>query len=406
MAIDYSRWKDIEISDDEDDTHPNIDTPSLFRWRHKARLERMAEMKEEKEKVEGGKKEVLSRVQEIEEKLSNTNLDEKERIKLELERDNIRKQEEEYLRKEKELADKERLAPWNIDTIGKETWSRTIVNKVPKDKTSVKDPSSPSVSAQPKLSEDEEHRRLLDYFSKNETLLGEMSLLKGFDAMEEEVQSFKDRLRKRARDKREAYVAEAEASDKAKRVEASPGGLDPIEVLESLPEALREAFESQSMDKMFKVAETMDREVFNYHLQRCIDSGLWIPNAKEHEEKMAKEKEKEEEGIIPTKDVIKRMAIVDGCNVLHLCAGMGLHSRAEQQMFDQKKPDAIGLLLVVKKLFEEDFDVRIFISFSYMSENKVSNLFILQEFKSLGILTVVPPNVHDDIAILEYASQG
>uniref|UniRef100_A0A914N226 Cdc37 N-terminal domain-containing protein n=1 Tax=Meloidogyne incognita TaxID=6306 RepID=A0A914N226_MELIC len=130
MAIDYSRWKDIEISDDEDDTHPNIDTPSLFRWRHKARLERMAEMKEEKEKVEGGKKEVLSRVQEIEEKLSNTNLDEKERIKLELERDNIRKQEEEYLRKEKELADKERLAPWNIDTIGKETWSRTIVNKV------------------------------------------------------------------------------------------------------------------------------------------------------------------------------------------------------------------------------------------------------------------------------------
>lgn len=63
-------------------------------------------------------------------KLSDTNLDEKERIKLELERDQIRKQEEEYLRKEKELADKERLAPWNVDTIGKEAWSRTIVNKV------------------------------------------------------------------------------------------------------------------------------------------------------------------------------------------------------------------------------------------------------------------------------------
>ena len=60
----------------------------------------------------------------------NTNLDEKERIKLELERDQIRKQEEEYLRKEKELADKEKLTPWNVDTIGKEAWSRTIVNKV------------------------------------------------------------------------------------------------------------------------------------------------------------------------------------------------------------------------------------------------------------------------------------
>ena len=30
MAIDYSRWKDIEISDDEDDTHPNIDTVFLL----------------------------------------------------------------------------------------------------------------------------------------------------------------------------------------------------------------------------------------------------------------------------------------------------------------------------------------------------------------------------------------
>lgn len=29
--VDYSKWKNIEVSDDEDDTHPNIDTPSLFR---------------------------------------------------------------------------------------------------------------------------------------------------------------------------------------------------------------------------------------------------------------------------------------------------------------------------------------------------------------------------------------
>ena len=28
------KWDNIEISDDEDDTHPNIHTPSLFKWRH------------------------------------------------------------------------------------------------------------------------------------------------------------------------------------------------------------------------------------------------------------------------------------------------------------------------------------------------------------------------------------
>ena len=52
MPLDYSKWKDIEVSDDEDDTHPNVDTPSLFRWRHQARLERMAEKKKRHEEVE------------------------------------------------------------------------------------------------------------------------------------------------------------------------------------------------------------------------------------------------------------------------------------------------------------------------------------------------------------------
>ena len=37
-----------QISDDEDDTHPNIDTPSLFRWRHQARVERMGEFEKKK----------------------------------------------------------------------------------------------------------------------------------------------------------------------------------------------------------------------------------------------------------------------------------------------------------------------------------------------------------------------
>merc|ERR1711955_155571 len=49
--VDYSKWNNIEVSDDEDETHPNIDTPSLFRWRHQARVEREEEAKREKEQV-------------------------------------------------------------------------------------------------------------------------------------------------------------------------------------------------------------------------------------------------------------------------------------------------------------------------------------------------------------------
>lgn len=53
---------------------------------------------------------------------------------------------------------------------------------------------------------------------------------------DDEVNSFCERLQERAKDKREAAEAEYEAEEKKKRIAASPGGLDPQEVYESLPE--------------------------------------------------------------------------------------------------------------------------------------------------------------------------
>jgi cell division cycle protein 37 len=38
--FDYSKWDNIELSDDEEDVHPNIDKDSWFRWKHKARIDR------------------------------------------------------------------------------------------------------------------------------------------------------------------------------------------------------------------------------------------------------------------------------------------------------------------------------------------------------------------------------
>jgi cell division cycle protein 37 len=38
--FDYSKWDKIELSDDEEDLHPNIDKDSWFRWKHQARVER------------------------------------------------------------------------------------------------------------------------------------------------------------------------------------------------------------------------------------------------------------------------------------------------------------------------------------------------------------------------------
>lgn len=41
-----------QVSDDEDDTHPNIDTPSLFKWRHEARVQRTQEFEDKKKTTE------------------------------------------------------------------------------------------------------------------------------------------------------------------------------------------------------------------------------------------------------------------------------------------------------------------------------------------------------------------
>lgn len=52
---------------------------------------------------------------------------------------------------------------------------------------------------------------------------------------------------------------------------------------------MKAAFDSQEVSCLQKVAEKMDREVFSYHLQRCIDSGLWIPDANAAKEERAPE---------------------------------------------------------------------------------------------------------------------
>lgn len=65
-------------------------------------------------------------------------------------------------------------------------------------------------------------------------------------------------------------------------------------MFETLPVEMREAFESREISRLQDIAANMDEEVFSYHLkvsysyslhslifyfQRCIDSGLWVPNA-------------------------------------------------------------------------------------------------------------------------------
>lgn len=49
--FDYSKWDNIELSDDEDDVHPNIDKESWFRMKHRSRVEREEQEEADKKRI-------------------------------------------------------------------------------------------------------------------------------------------------------------------------------------------------------------------------------------------------------------------------------------------------------------------------------------------------------------------
>lgn len=63
-----------------------------------------------------------------------------------------------------------------------------------------------------------------------------------------------------------------------------PGGLDPTEVLQNLPEEIQQAFISQDKAKLVHALQAMPEEEAQTIIQKCIDSGLWNPGGPPAEE--------------------------------------------------------------------------------------------------------------------------
>jgi len=73
-------------------------------------------------------------------------------------------------------------------------------------------------------------------------------------------------------------VAEEEVDpDNYEKAPVGPGGLDPTQVLQSLPEEVQKAFISQDKDTLIAALDKLPREEANDIIKRCIDSGLWNP---------------------------------------------------------------------------------------------------------------------------------
>jgi cell division cycle protein 37 len=95
------------------------------------------------------------------------------------------------------------------------------------------------------------------------------------------VKAFQEKLIQRAVVKRQEIDAqrEEEASNSLKDIpkeqRLGPGGLDPLEVIETLPEDMVKAFESRDVEQLKQALMKLGEEEAEYHMKRCVDSGLW-----------------------------------------------------------------------------------------------------------------------------------
>ncbi|XP_055340209.1 hsp90 co-chaperone Cdc37-like [Paramacrobiotus metropolitanus] len=337
--VDYSKWKSIEVSDDEDDTHPNVDTGSLFRWRHQARVERMDEFGKRKqdaqEAYEAARKLRLEKQQELQAKADDPDL------KKDLEKAN----KDETATKEKldEVMKEEKKQAWNVDTISKPGFSKTIVNK----------PAKPVTKD---MTDEEREQYYVDFVKKNEADIKKFAFFRNYDdsreflqshselvceetanymvlmclnlemeqkhalmdhvahqaivmqfilelakqldmdpracvssffsrikladkqykdAFNDEYTAFKGRIQERARIRIQKAMEEVEEEERNARL--GPGGLDPVEVMEELPEELRKCFESRDTEMLKEVLASLDKDKAIEYMDKCVKSGLWVP---------------------------------------------------------------------------------------------------------------------------------
>ncbi|KAK2511089.1 Cdc37 [Columba livia] len=335
--VDYSVWDHIEVSDDEDETHPNIDTASLFRWRHQARVERMEQFQKEKEELERGCRECKRRVAEVQRRLTELEAAggaRGELEKLRAEAQQLRGEERAWDAKLDELRKKEKNMPWNVDTLSKDGFSKSVFNVKPEEKEETEeqkekkhksfveryekqikhfgmlrrwDDSQKYLSDNPHLVCEETANYLVIWcidLEVEETIVMQfiLELAKSLKvdpracfrqfftkvktagpAVHGGLQRRAGRLqgagvRGRAKARIEKAMKEYEEEERQKRL--GPGGLDPVEVYESLPPELQKCFDVKDVQMLQDTISKMDPTEAKYHMQRCIDSGLWVPNAK------------------------------------------------------------------------------------------------------------------------------
>lgn len=82
-------------------------------------------------------------------------------------------------------------------------------------------------------------------------------------------------VKKREMDEERAREEGVDLKDIPREERLGPGGLDPVEVFESLPVSMQEAFETRDIEMLKKAVSELEPEEAERHIKRCVDAGLW-----------------------------------------------------------------------------------------------------------------------------------
>ena len=326
MPLNYSKWDNIELSDDEDNFHPNIDNNLMIRLQREKREQRekeeaekkkalakegTIEAKEEMEKMDAMKKLHVGNISK--DKWSSTH----EKSKPSSSADPTMKREEkvavksfedekftdgyeEFLSKNREIL----MHYATIDEEDEESEQYVLANTqlLSEHATGFYLLHCINLQAEGKTREMRKCARqylLLTYvcdLAKSmpgrdardaiKPLFKKMlSNQHAAQAFEEHLNKYIEHVKTRAEVKKNEVGERAESFDEEdveyvalkKGEHLGPGGLDPAEVFETLPEVLQNAFGERSVEALKTALESLTPEGAQYHMKRCVDSGLWDP---------------------------------------------------------------------------------------------------------------------------------
>ncbi|NXK74804.1 CDC37 protein, partial [Amazona guildingii] len=322
-----------------------------------ARVERMEQFQKEKEELDKGCRECKRKLAECQRKMKELEVAPEsgkgELEKLRAEAQQLRKEEKSWEKKLEELRKKEKNLPWNVDTLSKDGFSKSVFNVKPEEKEETEEQKEkkhktfverhekeikhfgaqphwlhldatfpkqgiPGLgkplleapggavwgSPHPLLSPPQKHSLMEQVAHQTIVMQFILELAKSLrvdprgcfrqfftkikatdqqymEGFNEELEAFKERVRGRAKARMEKAMKEYEEEERRKRL--GPGGLDPVEVYESLPAELQKCFDVKDVQMLQDAISKMDPTEAKHHMQRCIDSGLWVPNAKSGE---------------------------------------------------------------------------------------------------------------------------